>query len=156
MLADELDIVKFINVLRIGQFLSKVMLKKHQRALVTNSKKYRLSNLDENSKNVVDPSGDLNELQWAEYLTEDQRALFKDLLELFSPEDDAADLSILYEITGYQAESENREFWDGYGDDFELKGLRQSSRLRKVETNRDNQNQSRDAIEESCSIPDEL
>ena len=40
MLADELDIVKLINVLRIGQFLSKVMLKKHQRALVTNFKKY--------------------------------------------------------------------------------------------------------------------
>ena len=43
MLADEVDIVKLINVLRTGQFLSKVMLKKHQRALITNSKKYQLS-----------------------------------------------------------------------------------------------------------------
>ena len=58
------------------------------------------------------------------YLTEDQRAFYKNLSELFSPKDDATDLSLLYEITGYQAESENREFWDGYGDDFDLKGLR--------------------------------
>ena len=40
MLADEIDIVKFIYVLRIGQFLSKLILKKHQRALVTSFKKY--------------------------------------------------------------------------------------------------------------------
>ena len=25
-------------------------------------------------------------------------------------------MSILYEITGYQAESDNFEFWDNYGD----------------------------------------
>ena len=40
MLADEVNIVKFIYILRIGQFLSKLILKKHQRALVTNFRKY--------------------------------------------------------------------------------------------------------------------
>ena len=40
MLADEVDIVKFIYILRTGQFLSKLILKKHQRALVTSFKKY--------------------------------------------------------------------------------------------------------------------
>ena len=62
MLAVEFDIVNLINVLRVGQFLSKLMLKKHQRALVTNFRKYRLSNLDENVYIVADPSDDLNEL----------------------------------------------------------------------------------------------
>ena len=62
MLAGELDIVKLINVLRIGQFLSKVTLKKHQRALVTISKKYQLSNLDKIAKNYEDPSDDLKEI----------------------------------------------------------------------------------------------
>ena len=37
-LADEIDIVKFIYVLRIGQFISKLILNKHQRALVTSFK----------------------------------------------------------------------------------------------------------------------
>ena len=149
MLADELDIVKLVNVLRIGQFLSKVLMNKHQRALVTNFKKYQFSNLDENAKTVADPSDDLNELQWAKYLTEDHRALFKDLSELFSPKDDASDLSLLYEITGYQAETENRKFWDSYGDDFDLKGLRQTNRLRKVKIGLDSQSESRNAIGEN-------
>ena len=45
MLADEVDIVKFIYVLRIGQFISKMILNKHQRALVTSFKKYQLNDL---------------------------------------------------------------------------------------------------------------
>lgn len=45
MLADEIDIVKFIYVLRVGQFISKMILKKHQRALVTSFKKYQLNDL---------------------------------------------------------------------------------------------------------------
>ena len=151
MLADELDIVKLVNVLRIGQFLSKVLMNKHQRALVTNFKKYQFSNLDENAKTVADPSDDLNELQWAKYLTEDHRALFKDLSELFSPKDDETDLGLLYEITGYRAESENSKFWDGYGDDFDRKGLRQISQLRKVKIGAENQSESRDPISENSN-----
>ena len=45
MLADEIDIVKFIYVLRIGQFISKMILNKHQRALVTSFQKYQLNDL---------------------------------------------------------------------------------------------------------------
>jgi len=51
-----------------------------------------------------------------EHLTNDQQALLKEISEMFSPEDSAADMSILYEVTGYQAESENFQFWDNYGD----------------------------------------
>ena len=44
-LAEELDIVKLIYVQRIGQFLAKLILKKHQRALVTSFKKYQIDDL---------------------------------------------------------------------------------------------------------------
>lgn len=39
-LIEELDVVKYVYVNRIGQFLAKMILKKHQRALVTSFKKY--------------------------------------------------------------------------------------------------------------------
>ena len=54
MLEDEVDICKFIYILRIGQFLSKLHLKKHQRALITNFKKYQLENLDHQVKREKD------------------------------------------------------------------------------------------------------
>ena len=39
-LADEIDIVKLLHLTRISSFLAKLMLKSHQRALVTNFKSY--------------------------------------------------------------------------------------------------------------------
>ena len=39
-LADEIDIIKLLSTQRIGQFMSKLVLKKYQRALVTNFSKY--------------------------------------------------------------------------------------------------------------------
>ena len=45
MLEKEFDIVKFIYVVRISQFLSKLVLRKHQRALVTSFKKYQIDDL---------------------------------------------------------------------------------------------------------------
>ena len=44
-LAEEIDIVKFIYVLRIGKFISKLILNKHQRALVTSFQNYQLHDL---------------------------------------------------------------------------------------------------------------
>ena len=44
-LAEELDVVKFLYVHRIGQFIAKLMLNKHQRALVTSFKKYQIDDL---------------------------------------------------------------------------------------------------------------
>ena len=38
-------------------------------------------------------------------LTEAQEALLREIAEQFSPEDSAADMSILYECTGFQTES---------------------------------------------------
>ena len=56
------------------------------------------------------------------HLTESQKALLKEISEKFSPEDSAADLSILFETTGFQADSENFEFWENYRDFDELGG----------------------------------
>jgi len=53
-------------------------------------------------------------------LTEDQLALLKEISEQFCVEDSAADLSILYETTGFQAESDNFEYWENYQDFEEL------------------------------------
>ena len=44
-LSMEIDIIKFIYVLRVGQFLSKLILNKSQRALVTSFKKYQIDDL---------------------------------------------------------------------------------------------------------------
>ena len=44
-LADEIDIVKLLYVQRVGQFIAKLILKKHQRALVTSFRKYQLDDL---------------------------------------------------------------------------------------------------------------
>ena len=44
-LCKEMDIVNFIYVRRLSQFISKMVLDKHQRALVTSFKKYQLEDL---------------------------------------------------------------------------------------------------------------
>lgn len=63
---------------------------------------------------------DFDEVEISEKLTEDQVKLLKEISKEFSPEDSAADLSILYEVTGFQAESDNSAFWENYQDFEEL------------------------------------
>ena len=47
-IAEEIDIVKIISLLRVSTFMSKILLpKKHQRALVTNFAKYQIDNLED-------------------------------------------------------------------------------------------------------------
>ena len=43
-----------------------------------------------------------------------------EISEQFSPEDSATDLSILYEVTGFQGLSDNFQFWENYQDFEEL------------------------------------
>ena len=45
MLAEEVDIVRFVYILRVSNFIAKMTLNKHQRALVTSFKKYQLNDL---------------------------------------------------------------------------------------------------------------
>ena len=57
MLEKEFDIVKFIYVVRISQFLSKLVLRKHQRALVTSFKKYQIDDLSHPDETSAANSG---------------------------------------------------------------------------------------------------
>ena len=65
---------------------------------------------------------DLNDLKDAELFTKEQVALLTEILESFSPDDSAANLSILYEMTVYQGKCQNFEFWQNYQDFDELGG----------------------------------
>ena len=53
-------------------------------------------------------------------LTDAQEALLREIAEQFSPEESGADASILYECTGFQAETDNLQFWANYQDFEEL------------------------------------
>ena len=44
-------------------------------------------------------------------LTEDQLKLLEEIVEEFSPQDNATDLGILFEVTGFQANTEDDQFW---------------------------------------------
>ena len=46
--------------------------------------------------------------------------LLTEISEQFDIDENAADLSILYEVTGYQAESQNFSYWENYADFEEL------------------------------------
>ena len=56
MLANEIDIVKLLYVQRIGQFMAKLMLKRHQRALITNFDKLNLNSLEKEKYRTVTDS----------------------------------------------------------------------------------------------------
>ena len=51
-----------------------------------------------------------------EKLSEDQVKLLTEIVEQFRHEDNDADLSILYEVTGFKADSSDVNFWDNYQD----------------------------------------
>ena len=53
-------------------------------------------------------------MKGAELLTNEQVALLTEIVEKFRPDDSTADLSILYEVTGYQGENINFQFWENY------------------------------------------
>ena len=50
-LQHEIDIINLLYVQRIGKFIAKLILKKHQRALVTSFKKYQVDNLSQSDAN---------------------------------------------------------------------------------------------------------
>ena len=56
MLANEIDIVKLLYIQRIGQFMAKLLLKRHQRALVTNFDTWSLDSLKEKKYSAVGDS----------------------------------------------------------------------------------------------------
>lgn len=140
-LADEIDIVKLLYVHRVGQFLAKLILNKHQRVLVTSFKKYQIDDLRKTIPVDAEemrsprasllrqqptiqeddgPVSDFNAFANDERLTEDQLKLLKEIADQFTASESAADMSILYETTGFQADCEELAFWENYQDFEEL------------------------------------
>ena len=139
----EIDIVKHVSNLRISGFLAKLILRKHQRALVRSFRDYQLDDMlaeEEAEKrqsqkavkvgnallysmqiNMEEPltDGRLADLD-DERLTEDQIMLLKSIREKFNPDEVVADVCMLYEISGFQDETTEPDFWDEYMDFFEL------------------------------------
>ena len=126
---------------RVGQFIAKLVLRKHQRALVTSFKKFQLNNLETEEAGSAVRANDDPETKFLDNnatvqarsdisvldsyghdpnLTDLQHELLKEIAENFSPRDSAADLSILYEVTGYKADCQSDDFWDSYRDFEEL------------------------------------
>ena len=63
------------------------------------------------------------ELERSENLTLSQLALLREIANTFNLQDSAADLAILYEVTGFKVEADSFEFWESYGDFEEAGGL---------------------------------
>ena len=113
------------------------MLKKHQRALVASFKHYQLDDLGQSSQSKGTESDEnvgtsaqllqttvqadetdqnFSELISDEKLSEDQVKLLSEIVEQFRSEDNDADMSILYEVTGFKADSSDATFWHNYQD----------------------------------------
>ena len=63
-LTDEIDIVKLLYVQRIGQFIAKLILRKHQRALITSFKNFKIDNLQEADAKVAGTALDDPEIRF--------------------------------------------------------------------------------------------
>ena len=61
-------------------------------------------------------SEDFSKLISDEKLSEDQVKLLTEIVYQFRSDDNDADLSILYEVTGFKADSNELNFWDNYQD----------------------------------------
>ena len=116
---------------RTSQFISKLILRKHQRALVQSFRKYQLDdmiaeeeaeklrnqvidtliNMDINNDDDVFKPGRVGKIN-EEQLTEEQKQLLEEIRTKFDSTEIVADLCILYEVTGYKDESADDEFWD--------------------------------------------
>ena len=97
---------------------------------MSNFRDYQLSDLNNHSDNVPEEKDALlktaiqedgtvsvmTELERNENLTLNQLALLREITDTFNLQDSAADLAILYEVTGFKAEADTYEFWESYGD----------------------------------------
>ena len=138
----EIDILKHIQNQRVSEFIAKLVLRKHQRALVQSFQKYQLDDMIAEEEAVMRQSQMITQLANAaesddlldsiagpneryknlneKGLTDQQRELIDEIREKFDPKEVVADLCILYEVTAYKDESAEANFWEGYMDFFEL------------------------------------
>ena len=139
-MARETDFFKFLKLLRITDFLSKVLLRKYQRNLVPYFKKYQLTGLDDDqhSRSVLSSQLlgdktmsllDSEELENREQTKNKKLQLMESIQDSFVNEElEARDLAILYEITGYQGDNppDDADFWANYAN-YKVPGAREVS-----------------------------
>ena len=123
-MARETDFFKFLKLLRVTDFLSKLVLRKYQRNLVPYFKKYLLTEIDGDKKKSIFDAENLGST--AQSLLEDNEEseilkykrleLISTVNERFNADESSQDLAILYEITGYQGENppDDPDFWSNY------------------------------------------
>ena len=136
-MTEEMDVLKYIETMRLANFIGKFVLQRYQRALVQSFSKFQLDDMikeDELAKNKTkvfermstslnagkDYSSDQQEFKRLPDLTDEQNDLLEEIDELFKPEENDADRCILYEVTQYQHESAPDNWWNQYDDYNEL------------------------------------
>ena len=147
-LNDEIDICKYVQTQRASEFIAKLILSKHQRALVQSFRKYQLDDMMAEEEDIklqeyadqrledkeqdVGMAMSLGIKQEApltkernknfsdELLTAEQSILLHQIREKFNPVEIDADRYILYEVTGYQEGNASEDFWTQYMDFFDL------------------------------------
>lgn len=120
--------------------MGKLILRKHQRALVQSFKKYQLDDMlaeEEALKKkkqqedqlilmgdydpILAMSGDFI-VDTDNKLTDEQKKMLNEIRQKFDPVNVVADTCILYEVTDFKDESAAEDFWEQYMDFFELGG----------------------------------
>ena len=133
-IAEEIDIVKLVSISRMSKFVAKLFLNKYQRALINSFKNYQVDDLNEVNSDekeqllayqtiqIEEPSESEMIERQSDKLTKEQLALLKEIIANFAPNNSDADMSILYEITGFRANDQDTGFWENYADFDELGG----------------------------------
>ena len=123
-LTNETDFFNFLKLLRTIDFMSKLYLKEYQRGFIPYFKKHQLTELEgDRTKSVYDSQlseSKVDSLLDGQEAAEraDQHIAELNLIETareLTFDQDPADLAIMFEVTGYQAERPDEEyFWANY------------------------------------------
>ena len=122
-LTRETDFFNFLKLLRTTDFMSKLYLKEYQRSMIPYFKKYQLTELEGDRSRQVFATDRLGSraqhlIDGEDEELEAQRMTQLNLIETVREitfNEDAANLAIMYEVTGFQGEKEgDDEFWANY------------------------------------------
>ena len=118
----EMDVERILNAVRIAEFLSVLNLKKYQRVSTMHSQQYQIEEISPSfdKENAIDPSQmSVNADEPAASGPKQSEAQCKVLEALdynFNPDENLADLLILYELTGFKKMDDPKsiEFFDAH------------------------------------------
>ena len=118
----EMDVERILNAVRIAEFLSVLNLKKYQRVSTMHSQQYQIEEIRPSfdKENAIDPSQmSVNADEPAapgHKQSEAQCKILEALEDDFNPDENLADLLILYELTGFKKMDDPKsiEFFDAH------------------------------------------